>query len=433
VSITSQAPQQLAVVGLGYVGLPLALALAKNFQVLGFDLSEPRIAELQRGYDSNAGEESPDLKNPALSFTTDPEGLRSAEFVIIAVPTPVGRDNEPDLGPLRSACELLGPRLGAGTTVVFESTVYPGCTEEECIPILEQRSGLKAHVDFGVGYSPERIDPGNPDHTLATIVKVISAGDPATLERLEGVYGSVVTAGVYRAPTIRTAEAAKVIENIQRDLNIALMNELSMVFHEMGLNTTEVLKASGTKWNFLNFYPGLVGGHCIPVDPYYLVHKAAATGLETNVILAGRHVNDSMPAHVVGEAVKLLQAQGKQAKNARVLVLGVTFKENIPDVRNSQPLALVTGLESVGAEVWVHDPIADFRSLAVKPLDDPFGDADGFDLVILAVPHDQFREITEQRFLNLLRSTGDRCVFMDLRGVLSPQPFVDAGVAYWQL
>jgi UDP-N-acetyl-D-galactosamine dehydrogenase len=420
------------VVGLGYVGLPLATALAKHFDVLGFDVSESRIAELAKGFDRNASQVSPDLVARSLTFTSRAADLKSAGFFIVAVPTPVDQDNIPDLRPVKSACNIVGPHIRPGTTIVFESTVYPGCTEEECIPILEECSGLKAHVDFGVGYSPERIDPGNSDQTLETIVKIISAGDPGTLDRLEAVYGSVVTAGVYRAPDIRTAEAAKVIENVQRDLNIALMNELSVLFHQLELSTTEVLKAAGTKWNFLKFHPGLVGGHCIPVDPYYLVHKAASIGHEPQVILAGRRVNDSMASYVVSEAVGLLEAAGTQPKSARALVMGLTFKENIPDIRNSQPMALVRGLEAQGVDVFVHDPILDPAALSEKVITDPFSDADGFDLVVMAVPHDEYLERTPDAYVGLLRGKG-RGVFVDVRGALGGEVFTKAGIAYWQL
>ena len=430
--MSPQSPKLLAVVGLGYVGLPLAVAMAKHFDVLGFDISALRIAELTEGYDRNASHPSPDLITPSLTFTSDARDLKPVDFFIVAVPTPVDKENVPDLEPLRSACDTVGPHIRPGTTVVFESTVYPGCTEEECIPILEQRSGLKAHVDFGVGYSPERIDPGNTGHTLETIVKVISAGDLGTLERLEAVYGAVVTAGLYRAPDIRTAEAAKVIENIQRDLNIALMNELSVLFHRLGLSTAEVLKASRTKWNFLPFHPGLVGGHCIPVDPYYLVHKAAATGHIPQVILAGRRVNDSMASYVVAEAVSLLLASSTKPGRARALVLGLTFKENIPDLRNSQPMALVQGLEAEGIDVFVHDPIITPVGFSENLLEEPFNGTDAFDLVILAVPHDAYMARSTDAYIRLLRGNRQG-VFVDVRGALDKEPFAEAGIAYWQL
>lgn len=430
--MSPQEPQRLAVIGLGYVGLPLATALAKHFDTIGFDISEPRVTELAKGYDRNTGQSLPDLINPSLTFTSDFALLQKADFFIVAVPTPVNQHNLPDLEPLQSACHIVGQNMRRGTTIVFESTVYPGCTEEECVPILEQRSGLTAHVDFGVGYSPERIDPGNTEHTFETIVKIISAGDSATLDKLELVYGKVVTAGLYRARDIRTAEAAKVIENIQRDLNIALMNELSILFHELGLDTTEVLKASSTKWNFLKFYPGLVGGHCIPVDPYYLVHKAAAIGHIPQVILAGRRVNDSMASYVVAEAVSLLLASNTQPGRARALVLGVTFKENIPDVRNSQPMVLVQGLEAEGIDVFIHDPIITPAGFSDKFLADPFNGTDGFDLVILAVPHNAYLARSTDAYIRLLRGNG-RGVFVDVRGALNKEPFAEAGIVYWQL
>ena len=430
--MTREEPQQLAVIGLGYVGLPLAIALAKHFEVIGFDVSVPRIMELSNGYDRNTGQSPRGLASKSLTYSSEAHDLKSVDFFIVAVPTPVDKQNLPDLGPIRSACRIVGQHIRTGTTVVFESTVYPGCTEDECIPILEEQSGLKAHVDFGVGYSPERIDPGNSEQTLETIIKIISAGDAQTLDKMEIVYETVVTAGLYRAPDIRTAEAAKVIENVQRDLNIALMNELSVLFHQLGLNTTEVLKASGTKWNFLKFHPGLVGGHCIPVDPYYLVHKAAAIGHIPQVILAGRRVNDSMASYVVAEAVSLLLASNTQPGRARALVLGVTFKENIPDVRNSQPMVLVQGLEAEGIDVFIHDPIITPAGFSDKFLADPFNGTDGFDLVILAVPHDAYMARSTDAYIRLLRGNG-RGVFVDVRGALDKEAFAEAGIAYWQL
>ena len=430
--MTREEPQQLAVIGLGYVGLPLAIALAKHFEVIGFDVSVPRIIELSNGYDRNTGQSPRGLASKSLTYSSEAHDLKSVDFFIVAVPTPVDKQNLPDLGPIRSACRIVGQHIRTGTTVVFESTVYPGCTEDECIPILEEQSGLKAHVDFGVGYSPERIDPGNSEQTLETIIKIISAGDAQTLDKMEIVYETVVTAGLYRAPDIRTAEAAKVIENVQRDLNIALMNELSVLFHQLGLNTTEVLKASGTKWNFLKFHPGLVGGHCIPVDPYYLVHKAAAIGHIPQVILAGRRVNDSMASYVVAEAVSLLLASNTQPGRARALVLGVTFKENIPDVRNSQPMVLVQGLEAEGIDVFIHDPIITPAGFSDKFLADPFNGTDGFDLVILAVPHNAYLARSTDAYIRLLRGNG-RGVFVDVRGALNKEPFAEAGIVYWQL
>lgn len=427
-----QEPKRLAVIGLGYVGLPLAISLAKQFSIIGFDISESRIAELSRGYDRNTDQSSPDLIAPSLTVTSKVTALQEADFFIVAVPTPVDKQNLPDLEPVRAACNIVGSHIRSGTTVVFESTVYPGCTEAECIPILEERSGLKAHVDFGVGYSPERIDPGNSEQTLETIVKIISAGDARTLDKLEAVYGAVITAGLYRAPDIRTAEAAKVIENVQRDLNIALMNELSVLFHQLGLSTAEVLRASGTKWNFLKFHPGLVGGHCIPVDPYYLLHKAASVGHEPQVMMAGRRVNDSMAAYVVSEAVELLKASGVQPKSARALILGLTFKENIPDVRNSQAIALVELLESYDVEVFVHDPIVNLTEFSHKLIVDPFGGPDTFDLVMLAVPHEAYLGEKAAAYVPLLHRTGNG-VFIDIRGALDQEAFREAGIAYWQL
>jgi len=354
--MSEKLPKKMAVIGLGYVGLPLAVAFAKHFPVVGFDVNEKRVQELQCGYDRNMEIPEEKLHNPFLLFTSNPDDLKGCDFFIITVPTPVDRAKRPDLSHLQEATRLVGRALSKGSLVVYESTVYPGCTEEVCIPILEQMSGLKAGVDFKVGYSPERINPGDQEHTLEKVVKVVAGQDRETTELLARVYGLVVTAGVYKASSIRTAEAAKVIENIQRDLNIALMNELAMLFHRMGLNTREVLAAARTKWNFLPFEPGLVGGHCIPVDPYYLTHKAQELGYHPELILAGRRINDSMAAYIARETVRLLIRTGKIVNGAKILVLGITFKENVSDVRNSQAMKLVQELEEYGCAVDAYDP-----------------------------------------------------------------------------
>jgi UDP-N-acetyl-D-glucosamine/UDP-N-acetyl-D-galactosamine dehydrogenase len=357
---SSARTQVLAVVGLGYVGLPLAVAFARRYRTIGFDLSADKIAAYREGRDPT-GEVSRDELASArgLEVTTDPALLREADFVIVAVPTPIDDAHQPDFAPLLGASESVGRNLKRGAIVVFESTVYPGATEEICVPVIERHSGLRWKHDFFVGYSPERINPGDREHTLTKIVKVVSGDTPETLERVAAVYASVVTAGVHKASSIKVAEAAKVIENTQRDLNIALMNELALIFHKIGIDTVEVLEAAGTKWNFLPFRPGLVGGHCIGVDPYYLTHKADKLGYHPQVILAGRRINDGMGKYIAGETVKHLIQAGRPVKDADVVVLGLTFKENVPDLRNSRVIDVVNELRSYGVRVHVHDPVAD--------------------------------------------------------------------------
>ncbi|MBC7105106.1 MAG: nucleotide sugar dehydrogenase [Firmicutes bacterium] len=432
-------PNQLAVVGLGYVGLPLAVAFARHVLTLGFDVDPRRIEELRQGYDRNREVPSEALRSPNLRFTNEPAALREADFIAVAVPTPVDEAKRPDLSHLKEASRLVGQNLRRGATVVYESTVYPGCTEEICVPILERESGLKAGSDFRVGYSPERVNPGDREHTLEKVVKVVAGQDAETTELLARVYGLVVKAGIHRAPNIKTAEAAKVIENIQRDLNIALMNELAMLFHRLGLSTADVLEAAGTKWNFLAFEPGLVGGHCIPVDPYYLTHKAQEVGYHPEVILAGRRINDSMGRYVAQETIKLLVRAGKTVKDAKVLVLGVAFKENIPDVRNTRVLDLVRELEEYGCQVFVHDPVVDvgdLERLGVRFLaEDPLENGDGgYHAVILAVPHRVFQQKGLGAYLSLFRGTNPG-VLVDVKGlyrgearVANPHP-----LAYWSL
>ena len=353
-------PSTLAVVGLGYVGLPLAVAFGRRFPTIGFDLSQAKVDAYRKGFDPT-GEVSRDELAAAkgLEVTTDAKALARADFVIVAVPTPIDEAHQPDFAPLLGASEALGKNLKRGATVVFESTVYPGATEEICIPVIERHSGMTWKKDFFVGYSPERINPGDREHTLTKITKVVSGDSPETLERVASVYGSVVTAGVHRAASIKVAEAAKVIENTQRDLNIALMNELALIFHRIGIDTTDVLEAAGTKWNFLPFRPGLVGGHCIGVDPYYLTHKADKLGYHSQVILAGRRINDGMGKYVAEQTVKQMIRHGHPVKGAKVNVLGLTFKENCPDLRNSRVIDVIHELRSYGAEVAVHDPVAD--------------------------------------------------------------------------
>ncbi len=348
----------VAVIGLGYVGLPLAVAFGKKFPTIGFDLSVRKIESYRRNVDPMGEIESADLEAARLTLSTDPAVLREADFVVIAVPTPVDEAHVPDFTPLIGASTLAGSNLKPGAIVVFESTVYPGATEEICIPLLEKHSGLKWKKDFFVGYSPERINPGDREHTLTRIVKVVSADLPATLDVVASTYSSIIEAGVHRATSIKVAEAAKVIENTQRDLNIALVNELSLIFHRIGIDTTEVLEAAGTKWNFLPFRPGLVGGHCIGVDPYYLTHKAQILGLQPEVILAGRRINDGMGRYIAEQTVKCMIMRGSAVKDNDVIVLGLTFKENCADLRNSKVIDVIRELQSYGARVHVHDPIA---------------------------------------------------------------------------
>lgn len=432
-------PRQLAVVGLGYVGLSVAVAFSRHLPTIGFDVDETRIQELKRGHDRN-GEVSPKtLRSRHLRLSADSFSLRGADFVIVAVPTPIDRAKRPDLSPLTEASRLVGRYLQKGATVVYESTVYPGCTEEVCIPILERESGLRAGVEFKVGYSPERINPGDAEHSLENVVKVVAGQDEETTDLLARVYGLIVRAGIYRAPDIRTAEAAKVIENIQRDLNIALMNELAILFHRMGLDTREVLAAARTKWNFLPFEPGLVGGHCIPVDPYYLTHKAQELGYHPEVILAGRRINDAMSKYVAQETIKLLIRARKPVRGARVLTLGITFKENVRDVRNSAVFDLVRELESYGCQVWVYDPLvgaANLDCLGIACVENPFENrvGDGYDAVVLAVPHREILNHGWRGHLSLLAGTKPG-VFVDVRGAFRADA---AGrnphdVIYWSL
>jgi len=350
--------RKISLIGLGYVGLPVAVAFGKQGKVIGFDISAARIAELKKGHDSTHEVSSSDLKNTNIHYTSSAEDLRQADFHIVAVPTPINNAKQPDLTPLIKASQTLGPQLKKGDIVVFESTVYPGATEEDCQPILEATSGLKGGIDFYLGYSPERINPGDKEHTFTTIKKVVSAQDQERLEIVAAVYGSVVTAGVHKATTIKVAEAAKVIENTQRDLNISLMNELALIFERLGIDTGDVLAAAGTKWNFLPFRPGLVGGHCIGVDPYYLTHKASVSGYIPQVILAGRSINDGMGQFVASQVVKAMIKGGYGVKGNRVTILGFTFKENVPDTRNTRVIDIVKELQEYGIDIQIHDPEA---------------------------------------------------------------------------
>lgn len=434
----NQTPKQVCVVGLGYVGLPLAVGFAKHLPTIGFDVNEMRVKELQQGYDRNGETPESELRSPNLLLTADPTCIRDADVVIITVPTPVDKAKRPDLRYLIEASRTAGQYLKRGAIVVYESTVYPGCTEEDCAPVLEQVSGMQAGVDFKLGYSPERINPGDAEHTLETIVKVVAGQDEETTEILANLYGLVVKAGVHKAPNIRTAEAAKVIENTQRDLNIALMNELAMLFHQLGLNTRDVLAAARTKWNFLPFEPGLVGGHCIPVDPYYLTHKAQEIGFHPEVILAGRRINDSMGIYVAKETVKLLIHAGRSVRDAQVLVLGLAFKENVPDIRDTRVKELLEELRSFGCQVELCDPLvieSDRKRVPFPFVDDPFTTCrERYDAVVLAVPHRVFRERRYEDYLLLMRSDSQG-VFVDVKGVYLGDARADASgrTLYWNL
>ena len=423
----------VAVVGLGYVGLPLAVEFGKRYRTIGFDLSQAKVDAYVKGIDPTGEVPNDELRAAGkLEATTDASKVREADFIIVAVPTPVDAAHNPDFSPLESASEVVGKHLKKGATVVFESTVYPGATEDVCVPIIERCSGMRWKHDFFVGYSPERINPGDREHTLTRIVKVVSGDMPETLERVAGMYGSVITAGVYKASSIKVAEAAKVIENTQRDLNIALMNELSLIFHRIGIDTTEVLQAAGTKWNFLPFRPGLVGGHCIGVDPYYLTHKADTLGYHPQVILAGRRINDSMGTYIAEQTVKLMSQAGFPIRGAKVIVLGLTFKENCPDLRNSKVIDVINELRSYGVDVCVHDPIAmpaeAKHEYGVELV--PWEQLPRATAIVAAVAHETYRSKPLQAFLEKLEPRG---VFMDVKTVFDDAQLRAQGVQVWRL
>ncbi len=423
----------VAVVGLGYVGLPLAVEFGKKYATVGFDLSEKKIAAYRNFLDPTGEVSQAELKAASrLRVTTDAADLAEADFVIVAVPTPVDEAHRPDFGPLLEASEAVGKNLKRGATVVFESTVYPGATEEICVPVIEQYSGLQWRRDFFVGYSPERINPGDKEHSLTRITKIVSGDSPETLEKVAEVYGSIITAGVHRASSIKVAEAAKVIENTQRDLNIALINELALIFHKIGIDTTEVLEAAGTKWNFLQFRPGLVGGHCIGVDPYYLTHKADMLGYHPQVILAGRRINDGMGKYVADQTIKLMIQAGSSVKGAAVNVLGLTFKENCADLRNSRVIDVIRELTAFGARVHVHDPVADpgeamhEYGLILTPWDElPRADA-----IVSAVAHRGLRERSVDELAAKLMPNG---VYVDVKSQVDAAALRSRGVQVWRL
>jgi UDP-N-acetyl-D-galactosamine dehydrogenase len=425
--------EKVAVVGLGYVGLPLAVKLANHFDVVGYDLKSERIRELSAGRDRTLEVAPEELIQARINYTDDASILSQCKVLIVAVPTPIDTYRIPDLGPLRSASTTVGDNLTRGSVVVYESTVYPGATEEACVPILEARSGLTLGKEFAVGYSPERINPGDGLHSIDKIIKIVSGSDDETTDLLYRLYGKIVTAGIHRASSIKVAEAAKVIENTQRDLNIALMNELSMIFEKIGIDTIEVLEAAATKWNFLPFRPGLVGGHCIGVDPYYLTVKAESMGYHPEIILAGRRINDGMGKYVAERAVKMLIAAGKQVHGATIAVLGVTFKENVPDLRNTRVVDIIEELNDYGVRVLVTDPLADseeagrYYGIELQDLAQ-IKDVDG---VIIAVAHRDYLELGFSRIAALCRVSAP--LILDVKGVFDPRQARIEGVTYWRL
>ena len=407
---------KLAVIGLGYVGLPIALEFAKKLSVIGFDIKPDRVALMQRGIDPSKELESEAFKGCDIHYTSSIEDLRQARFFVVAVPTPIDDHNLPDLKPLLAATETVGKVLKKGDYVVYESTVYPGCTEEDCVPLLERLSGLKYITDFKVGFSPERINPGDKEHTLTTIKKITSGCDAESSEEIAKTYELIIKAGIHRASSIKVAEAAKIIENTQRDINIAFMNELSIIFNRLGINTYEVLEAAGTKWNFLKFFPGLVGGHCIGVDPYYLVYKAKELGYHPQIISAGRFINDSMGGYVAKQTVKKMIAADKNPKDTRVLVMGVTFKENVSDIRNSKVADVYNELVSFGiTKIDVVDAYADPHEVqeeyGFSIVSEPRGK---YDAIVVAVSHDQYAKLSEEWFMEY---AANDCVFVDIKGI----------------
>lgn len=424
--------ERVGIIGLGYVGLPVALAFADRFEgTVGFDVKQGRVEALRAGFDVTAEVEKERLLASSLRVTADPADLAGVTFFVVTVPTPIDDSKRPDLTAMIKASETVGRVLKPGAVVVYESTVYPGVTEEICGPVLERISGLRCGIDFTLGYSPERINPGDREHTLERIVKVVSGQDAATLDRVAAAYGAIVTAGVHRAPTIKVAEAAKVIENTQRDLNIALMNELAMIFDRLGINTRDVLDAAGTKWNFLKFSPGLVGGHCIGVDPYYLTAKAESVGFRPDTILAGRRINDGMGVFIATKMVKLLLASGRDGSSLRVGVLGLTFKEDVPDIRNSRVPDILHELREFGIEPIIHDPHAEADEVAheyglmLSPLD-AFS---GLDALVLAVSHREYREMAAESLFGMLKPGG---LLVDVKSCI-PRSRVPEGIAYWSL
>ncbi len=427
--------EKLSLVGLGYVGLPIAVAFSKKVDVIGFDINDKKIQTYIGGKDptKEVGDEA--IQKCNVDFTSDETRLREARFHIVAVPTPVRPDKVPDLSPVIGASKVLGRNLTKGSVVVYESTVYPGVTEDICVPILEKESGLKCGVDFKIGYSPERINPGDKNHRLENIVKIVSGMDDETLETVADVYSLVIEAGVYRAESIKVAEAAKVIENSQRDINIAFVNELSMIFSRMGIDTKAVLRAAGTKWNFLSFEPGLVGGHCIGVDPYYLTYKAEQIGYHSRIILAGRRINDGMGAYVAQELVKKMIHADVKVKDADVLVLGLTFKGNCPDTRNTKVIDILNELGSYEMHTSVYDPVADKAEAKREYGIDLVSKAElkDFDAVLVAVDHDDFKEYSVEDIKAMYSDKNENKILFDVKGIYDKDEFEKAGFNYWRL
>ncbi|HLV42259.1 MAG TPA: nucleotide sugar dehydrogenase [Brumimicrobium sp.] len=421
--------EKLAVIGLGYVGLPIALEFARKMEVIGFDINKERVELMKNNIDPSNELEASDFEGCSIEFTAGINDLKAATFYVVAVPTPIDDANRPNLSPLLGASDTVGKVLKKGDYVVFESTVYPGCTEEDCIPVLEKQSGLKAGIDFKVGYSPERINPGDKVHTLQNVVKVVSGCGTESLEEIAKVYEEVVGAGVHRATSIKVAEAAKIIENTQRDVNISLINELSIIFNRLDINTYEVLEAAGTKWNFLPFSPGLVGGHCIGVDPYYLTHKAKEVGYHAKVILSGRSVNDSMGFYIGKQTVKKMIAQGKNMNGAKVLIMGATFKENVSDIRNSKVIDVVNELKSFSVKVDLIDPHASSDEMKREygiGLSENLGN--DYDAVIVAVNHEEYAKLEEKDFKHYLKD--GKGVFVDIKGIFKNKI---KELEYWSL
>jgi UDP-N-acetyl-D-galactosamine dehydrogenase len=450
--------EKISLIGLGYVGMPIAVAFARKVDVIGFDVNKEKVSHYRDGIDPTKEVGNEGIKNTTVDFTSDETRLREAKFHIVAVPTPVKEDRTPDLTPVESASLTLGRNLTKGSVVVFESTVYPGVTEDICVPILEKESGLKCGIDFKVGYSPERINPGDQEHRLETITKVVSGMDQETLDTVAKVYELVVDAGVYKAESIKVAEAAKVIENSQRDINIAFMNELSIIFNKMGIDTRAVLEAAGTKWNFLKFTPGLVGGHCIGVDPYYLTYKAEQMGYYSQIILSGRKINDDMGKYVAESTIKKMIKANKQINGARIAIFGVTFKENCPDVRNTKVIDVIKELEEYGVEVKVVDPVAYREDLWHEYKINPCSmeEIKEMDAVIFAVPHSEFKEISLKDVKRMSRSSAgninlevmseiaattefelepdtNNCVLVDIKGMFNRTEAEQMGFLYWRL
>ena len=427
--------EKIALVGLGYVGMPIAVEFSKHVDVIGFDINKEKVKLYQQGFDptKEVGDEA--IKESKVEWTYDETKIQEAKFIIVAVPTPVNSDRTPDLTPVESSSQIVGRNLTKGSIVVYESTVYPGVTEETCIPILEKESGLKCGVDFKVGYSPERINPGDKVHRLTTIKKIVSGMDAESLDEIAKVYEIVVEAGVHRAESIKVAEAAKVIENSQRDINIAFMNELSMIFNRLGIDTQDVLRAASTKWNFLPFQPGLVGGHCIGIDPYYITYRADQFGYHSKIILAGRRINDNMGKYVADETIKLLIDAESVVKKARVGVLGITFKEDCPDARNSKVDDVIKELNSYGIEPIICDPVADkedaekFYNIKLHSLEE----LNNLDCLIIAVAHQEFKQLSNEQIAKMFNPNAKSKILVDIKGIKNRQEMIDLGYKYWRL